>query len=169
MSSSADWSRAYARQADADFQTWEKLRAGAIEAVPECHRLLFLQMACEKLCKAHLISGGSDPEQMQTSHAYIARSLPVVVRQRIARRGLSVKNSNQLLKAVRHLAQEIELLNPSVRRDGRRPDNCEYPWQDHGGHLHSPLDWKFQPIQLLVAPSGRTFLKLMREAINALL
>ena len=139
MSAPADWAKAYARQADADFRTWEVLQAQG--EVPKCHGLLFLQMACEKLCKAHLIAGGTLPEELQTSHGYIAKPLPIVIRQQIAFLRRDVKGMGGILQAARHLAGEIEVLNPAVDRNGQRPDNCEYPWENHGGVLHSPLDW----------------------------
>jgi len=67
-----------------------------------------------------------------------------------------------VLRHSRHLANEIEVLNPAVDRDGQRPDNCEYPWEDNNGVVRSPLDWTFQPSHLLTAPAGRTFLKIVR-------
>lgn len=126
-------------------------------------------MACEKLCKSHLITAGSSPEDIQSSHAYIARVLPMVVRQQIIRLQQNEKRMADVLRHTRHLAAEIEVLNPAVDRNGQRPDNCEYPWEDHAGSIHSPLDWGFHPSHLLTAPSGRTFLKLVRVAIDSLL
>ena len=78
MADHSAWSVGYARQAQADFATFETLQ---VMPVPECHKLQFLQMACEKLVKAHLCSEGSDPANLQASHAYVARTLPVVLRQ----------------------------------------------------------------------------------------
>jgi hypothetical protein len=165
VSSAKDWERGYARQAQADFTTFQSLQS--VRGIPECHRLLFLQMACEKLCKAHLIAGGADPEALQTSHGYIANPLPVVVRQQIIFLRADVTRMTGVLLLTRHLAREIELLNPAVDRAGGRPDNCEYPW-DQGGGLHSPLDWSFSPSHLLTRKAGRTFLKLVRGAIDRL-
>ena len=51
MADHAAWAVGYARQSQADFQTFEKLQP---MSVPECHKLQFLQMACEKLVKSHL-------------------------------------------------------------------------------------------------------------------
>lgn len=167
MSSPADWARGYARQADADFRTWQSLQTDA--NVPECHRLLFLQMACEKLCKAHLITAGSPPESLQSSHGYIAKPLPLIVIQEIVSLRKDVRGMQGVLRDARYLAGEIEVLNPAVDRDGRRRDNCEYPWEDPGENVRSPLDWTFHPSGLLTAPSGRTFLKLVRLAIDRLL
>lgn len=82
MSTPAEWARGYARQADADFKTWNVLQTNA--DVPHCHKLLFLQMACEKICKAHLITKGTPPEKLQSSHGYIGKPLPTVIKQEIA-------------------------------------------------------------------------------------
>lgn len=164
MSNAGEWARGYARQASADFETWNILQTHP--GVPICHKLLFLQMACEKLTKAHLCKAGSDPRQLQSSHAYVAKNLPIVVRQQMAELGSSVKGKDWVLQHSKHLAQEIEMLAPAVKRGGQRPDNCEYPWEDADGRLHVPLDWSFVPANLLIAPAGRTFLKLIREAIN---
>ena len=59
MSQPADWALAYAQQAKADFRAWELYEQHPEAVVAECHQLLFLQMACEKLCKAHLIQSGT--------------------------------------------------------------------------------------------------------------
>lgn len=163
MSTSQDWARAYARQANADFNTWGLLQND--ERVPECHKLLFLQMACEKLTKAHLCRAGSDPEHLQTSHAYTGKTLPIIIRQQIAFARMGPRAADRLRRYAKLLAPEIEMLAPSVKRRGQRPDNCEYPWEDELGQLHLPLDWTFTPSQLLTAPAGRTFLKVLRESI----
>ncbi|MCI0378945.1 MAG: hypothetical protein L0215_15160 [Gemmataceae bacterium] len=159
-----EWAKAYARQAAADLRTWDLLHE--LSDVSECHQLLFLQMACEKLTKAHLCSRGSDPKELQSSHAYVSKNLPIVIRQQMAVVGARGKTAVWILRHVRHLAREIEMLAPAVKRGGQRPDNCEYPWEDASGRLHVPLDWRFAPSNLLHAPAGRTFLKLLREAIE---
>jgi len=166
MATRADWATGYARQADADFKTFEQLQALSI---PECHKLQFLQMACEMLVKAHLCGVGTEPAALQTSHAYVANTLPVVLRQQAVFVNLTSRKAREGLKQTRQLAAEIDVLAPTVKRGGLRPDNCEYPWEDNGGKLHVPLDWSFPPSQLIVIPAGRTVLKLIRGAINRLL
>ena len=89
MSEPADRALAYARQASADFRAWELYEQNPEAVAAECHKLLFLQMACEKLCKACLIRTGARPEDLQTSHGYIANPLPVVIRQEIIDSGQS--------------------------------------------------------------------------------
>lgn len=167
MATPAEWAEHYARQSDADFKAWN-----AIQGHPDicdCHRLLFLQMACEKLCKAHLIQGGTPPTALQTSHGYIANPLPVVIRDQLIFLRQNLYGMGGVQAFTRHIAQEIEVLNPAVTRNGQRPDNCEYPWEDANQDLHSPLDWTFHPTHLLTARAGRTFLKLLGGAIQRLL
>jgi hypothetical protein len=61
MSAVEEWSQAFARQADADFRAWQAYERHPAALVAECQKLLFLQMACEKLCKAYLIRSGPPP------------------------------------------------------------------------------------------------------------
>src|SRR5487761_19124 len=165
MSAPEDWARGYARQADADFRAWDLYQKHPEALSAECHKLLYLQMACEKLCKAHLIRRGSSPEALRTSHGYIAEPLPVIIKQEISFRNRNLKTVAWLVRHVAHLAREIELLNPAVQRAGHRPDNCEYPWES-AGKVISPLDHSFPLLNLIVAPAGRTLLKLLRSAID---
>ena len=39
-------------------------RFAADRSLPACHSLHFLQMACEKLCKASMLSAGRDPMEV---------------------------------------------------------------------------------------------------------
>jgi hypothetical protein len=168
MSEPADWALAYARQARADFRAWELYEQHPEAVAAECHKLLFLQMACEKLCKAFLVRTGARPEDLQASHGYIANPLPVVIRQEIIDSGQNPDRMRGVLTLVRHLAGEIEVLNPAVRRDGLRPDNCEYPWEA-GDQVISPLDWTFHPSRLVTVRGGPTFVKLLKEAIGRII
>jgi hypothetical protein len=167
MATNLEWTHGYARQAYADFNLFGILDETI--SFPECHKLQFLQMACEKLVKAHLCSEGTDPTSLQTSHAYVAGTLPVVLLQTVQAVGFSGKSARWVLRHARHLAREIELLAPAVKRGGIRPDNCEYPWEDGSGVIRIPLDWSFAPSHLLRTPAGQSFLKLIRMAINNLI
>jgi len=166
MATPDEWTAGYARQAGADFATFLLLLE--MGTVPQCHKLQFLQMACEKLVKAHLISGGDDPAKLQSSHTRVAGTLPVVIRQQLIISKVGTHNATWNMQHARLIAEEIELLAPAVKRGGSRPDNCEYPWEDAAGSLHVPVDWRFKPSDLLLAKAARTFLKLVREAISRL-
>ena len=86
----------YARQAGADLDTYEVLQRNP--SIPECHRLLFLQMTCEKLAKACLCQEGSDPKDLQGSHAYTAGKLPTIIRREIRLRGLKPKTAKKSIQ-----------------------------------------------------------------------
>jgi hypothetical protein len=165
MSLAELWSQAYARQADADLRAWERYEQHSATLVAECHKLQHLQMACEKLCKAYLLRAGTPAVRLQSSHGYIAGPLPLVIREEILHRRKELRGMEWVVTHVRHLAQEIEVLTPSVDRGGLRPDNCEYPWLA-GGRVCSPLDHAFALSRLIDAAAGRTFLKLLRLAID---
>jgi hypothetical protein len=174
MATVKEWSNAYAHQAKADFTTYQALEGLRSEAVfgwsiPICHKLQFLQMACEKLAKAHLCTRGTAPASLQGSHAYIFKILPIVIRQEMIAVNFRGKSARNLVTIAGHIAREIELLAPSVRRGGQRPDNCEYPWEDAEGLIHAPLSWTFSPAQLIAMPAGRSTLKLIQSAIERLM
>jgi hypothetical protein len=58
-----NWARAYAKQALSDLDARDEL---AIRGVQKCHRLHFLQMAAEKICKAHLASANGHENVRKT-------------------------------------------------------------------------------------------------------
>ncbi len=163
-----DWALAYARQADADFRAWELCQQHPEAVAAECHPLLFLQMTCEKLCKARLILWGSSLYDLQSSHGYTAKNLPTIMKQEIGFLPWNRKKGTGLQQLIRHLANEIEVLSPSAKRDDRRPDNCEYPWEI-GGKVISPLDYSFKPTRLCFERGGPTFVKLLRTAIDRII
>jgi hypothetical protein len=75
MAMAQEWADGFARQADADFHAWEFFEADSQFPAPPCHKLLFLQMTCEKLCKAHMIRSGTNPNDVITTHRVIAKNL----------------------------------------------------------------------------------------------
>jgi hypothetical protein len=138
--------------------------------LPVCQQLHFLQMACEKLSKAHLCWGGSPPADIQSSHAYSAKAIPLIAIQLLGRGLVPGETPREgLVKQIRDLAREVELLAPSVDDGGRRPDNCEYPWEDDQGKLVVPADHAFSKLgQLHRHPAAGTFLKIIKVAVQEL-
>jgi hypothetical protein len=156
-----NWVQAFARQAASDLDAREVLVADS--SLPPCHALHFLQMACEKLCKASMISAGSDPLEIQRSHAFIAKHLPTIVRLYMSREAGSLPRDNWIVDAIRPLARKIELLNPAVRDGGRSPQNCEYPWVLPNGSITAPADHRFE-FSILFEKAGVALLKIVRQA-----
>jgi len=159
------WSRAYAKQARADLMAREAL---LWTDCPPCQHLHFLQMACEKLAKAHRCLGGSEPSSLMGGHGVAARVLPQIAKEMLRRaafRSDLETAPSALVSMVRQLAREIDLLAPSVDDDGRRPDNCEYPWESADGSLHVPAEHNFGSLERLHQHrAGATFLKLVTVA-----
>jgi len=127
-------------------------------------------MACEKLCKAHVCKTARDANLIEVlaalrkSHGYIAKPLPGILRKYLAERARGQRL--HLMRHFSHLAREIELLSPAVDDAGRRPDNCEYPWEIGGGSICIPAEHQFSNLDLLTQPDGRTFLNYIRHAIS---
>ncbi len=167
MPTAADWSRAFARQARADLETYRTCCVN--RSVPACHRFHFLQMACEKAAKAQLCAAGSDPAQVQASHAYTAKVVPILIRAEVDLLGPGeAKRFRWVGVGVRPLAREVELLSPSVDDGGKRPANCEYPWVDAADQLHVPATDAFPNLAALDSHMGAVFLKLLRAAVERL-
>jgi hypothetical protein len=168
MSTPADWINAFARQAKADFESW--LRVKDDSTIHECHKLQYLQMACEKLCKAHRIDGGTDPSEVQSSHAFIANPLPQVIAAEITRRRGDPRTMRGFMHFVKQIAGEIETLAPTVKRGGRRPDNCEYPWEDDQGRVFSPLSSSFNVSGMLANKSEcALFIQMIQGSLQEIL
>jgi hypothetical protein len=126
-------------------------------------------MACEKLAKSQRCAAGSDPKSVQSSHAYTAKVLPILLRDEIGMLGQArAVRLAWVEKRARPLAREIELLSPSVDDGGNRPANCEYPWADAAGLIHVPADEAFPNLSALDGRLGQLFLKLVRTAVDRL-
>ncbi len=137
--------------------------------LPDCQQLHFLQMACEKLCKAYLCGHGSDPETLRSSHAYIGSTLPIIARQQFAQDWRKVRvDRTWVIQALRALARKIEMLAPAVNDGGRQPANCEYPWAGPDGVLRVPAEHNFE-LDLLHEKAGRHLLKVLYTAAEELL
>lgn len=165
MISYDQWRIAYAKQALADLRAREKLLEHP--DVPDCQQLHFLQMACEKLCKAFLSGQGVDAETLRSSHAYISGQLPIIARQQFAQESRRVQGDRTwMIPAIRALARRIELLAPAVNA-GRHPANCEYPWLGPDGTVRVPAEHNFG-LDLLHERAGRHLLKVLYTAAEEL-
>lgn len=136
------WARGYALQALSDLRVRETLvRANA----EKCHRLHYLQMAAEKVCKAHLNSTNGH-DSVRNSHAYIESILPIIARHFYG----AISDNNQIkdweIRTIRTLAHEIQLLAPACHDGDMREDNSEYPWEGGQGTVYIPCEYSFPNI-----------------------
>jgi hypothetical protein len=143
------WSAAFARQAQSDLDAYELLAASAL---PASHRLHYLQMWLEKLCKAYQLK---ESPQMELTHQVVSKILPKLIEENWTRVGSKHRPD---MKAVRNLCREIDLLHPQIDNGGKRPDNVEYPWAGDAA-IETPALWRFGVAQRLTTPAGRLLVK----------
>lgn len=161
------WSRSYAVQARADWEAYEALCV-ADPPLPRCEELHFLQMACEKLCKAHELKDGKEGIKRKT-HQCIRKVLPSVIRQSLWPSGKIPKQQKgefgQLVQLAGTLAPLIESLAPL--KDG--VPNSEYPWQEKDGRIRIPAEHDFHALAALLAPDGIKLVKALKNATQQII
>lgn len=156
---SMNWAHAFAIQALSDLAARETLLRDP--QLPHCHELHFLQMACEKLCKAYLMGrSDQDPLRLQSSHGYVKKTLPILAKQFLAENQSPVPA--HIIKSIARLAERIELLAPTQKAGGTVPSNTEYPWQGTS-EICVPCQHDFG-MMLLNGRAGRTLIKCLRIA-----
>ncbi|HTL28414.1 MAG TPA: hypothetical protein VL282_04315, partial [Tepidisphaeraceae bacterium] len=88
-------------------------------ALPHCHEFHFLQMACEKICKAHLMAKpGADALELQKKHAYISTTLPLIARAWLARQHQHRQRETHVVTRIRKLSEKIDRLAPANSAGG---------------------------------------------------
>ena len=144
-----DWRTAFLRQAQSDFQMFQRCLAEV--DVPDCQRLHYLQMTTEKLAKA-LLTTINGPRPAMTHDAFVrfmrsAWSDPAV--REVA--GMAHRDQfRAFLRGLEALAQAIENLSP----EGPDHPNPEYPWEA-SGTIISPLDHTFVELNLASPKMGK--------------
>jgi hypothetical protein len=166
-----DWANAYARQSRSDFTVFEAFPT----AMPDgelCHRLRYLQMACEKIAKAYRFRDTSTPmEVLLTSHVAFFKCIENVLRSPEIKRRYNSRSAElrRLLGRAGSVAREIERLAPAVDRD-HSPQNTEYPWED-GDNVVLPCQYSYPNLDMLFSVKsfpfvgGRDILTLIRTMI----
>lgn len=147
---------------------WNWLKG--VEGVAMCHSLHFLQMACEKLCKAHLYDAneGADDGEYETSHGYTSKNLHLIVQRAFQRVHPNGKTAQlkKLVSLTKQLASEVCYLSPAIGKDGNRPDNCEYPWPDGKGGYIVPTNHDFRTLAGMIA--GQQYAQVFKMISNAI-
>lgn len=165
MASHLNWRSAYARQALVDLEAREVLLESP--NLPRCQELHFLQMACEKVSKAYLLSKpGADLKSLRSSHVCIAKTLPLIAQVQFTK-NKSHTDRSWVLRAIEGLSRKIELLSPAVNDGGKQPANCEYPWEAPNGTIRIPCQHNFN-LDILHDPAGPHLLKVVYTAAKEL-
>ena len=156
------WADGYWQQSRSDFDIFNKL-----SDVPECHRLHYLQMACEKIAKAYRLRDTSASlDGVLNSHVAFSKFVePFLGSAEIKKRYQGrISQLRTITRLAKKLAREIEKLAPAVDRD-RSPANAEYPWEEEG-RVVVPCSYQYSSLTLLKQPAGRNFVKLIEIAIE---
>ncbi len=138
-----------------------------LQDAEECHRLHFLQMACEKIAKAYRLS---DAETFATndlySHVAFSKFILYFLRTQQLKERYRTQDAKrrQMERYARTLALEIEKLAPAVDRD-QTPENAEYPWLV-GETVFVPCRHRYPISRLLGEQGGRDILNLIEIAID---
>jgi hypothetical protein len=145
-----DWSRAYAKQALSDLDAREKL---TLAGAHKCHRLHFLQMAAEKICKAHLTKVNGH-ENIRKTHAYVKRNLPIIARQFYTRMNDENRMAQWEVHQIEQLAGEIELLAPACDDGAHGSIIANIPGRMDTGTCKSRVSTTFQTSMMKVGRSS---------------
>jgi hypothetical protein len=149
----ATWSQAFAVQAGSDLDAYNLLAGSPL---PVCHRLHYLQMWLEKLCKAYLWLPDTGNDELRSKHNVVAKVLPRLISEHWRRIGF---DQHPDMTQIRQLCREVDLLHPQVDDIRRRPDNVEYPWKATSGDTQVPARWSFPLSGRLSSNPGRLLLK----------
>jgi hypothetical protein len=146
-------SEAFAAEAASDMDAYDFLVKSSL---PSSHRLHYLQMWLEKLCKAFLWLPDAAADDLRYKHNVVDKVLPRLIGQYWRKIGFVERPD---ISSIRELCREVDLLHPQVDDSGRRPDNVEYPWTATSGAAEVPALWKFPLVSRLYSNSGRLLLK----------
>ena len=154
---------AYAEQSRSDFAVYRF----HLRDAEECHRLHYLQMACEKIAKAYRLRNPiSFRAEDLYSHVVFSKFIDIFLKSiPIKGRYRSQDAKRRQMERYAHiLAREIEKLAPAVDRE-QTPENAEYPWL-LGETVFVPCRHRYPLSRLLGEQGGRDILKLIEIAIE---
>jgi hypothetical protein len=159
-------SEAFARQAGSDLDVFDVLAAQNRAGVPECHPLHYLQMAAEKVAKAHLVH--ADPA-FRLDHFAFTKLYDCLLRADIAAAVGYQANQFEVFAdwyvRARPLFSAIEALCPAVHT---ATTDAEYPWQcSVTGVWVAPADHQFGLLNdLRTTPDGALMVRLIRALVS---
>ena len=151
----ATWSSAFAEQATSDLDAYNLL---ARSNLPSSHRLHYLQMWLEKLCKVYLWmpEAGIDELELRAKHNVIEKVLPKLIKVYWRHIGFGQRPDTS---RIQEICREIDLLHPAIDDGTRRRDNVEYPWRGVSGQIEVPAKWSFPIAGRLYSHPGRLLLE----------
>jgi len=161
------YARAFAIQGASDFRLYQNVLCKSDE-VETCHKLHYLQMACEKIAKAYMCKDENIAiSKIITSHVAFSRFIEGYMRSPLISELYNEKINvlSGRIKQFKSLAREIELLAPAVDQQNN-PHNSEYPWKS-GNDIIIPCEYSFSQLRILSpTPATNDFLRIIKIAIE---
>lgn len=159
------FAEAFIAQARSDWGVYHIL-SECRDVVVACHRLHYLQMACEKLAKAYrLRDTHASVKELQSGHTGFAKFVgpffSAVLKEEYRGKDAQLQG---LIARARTFAREIEKLAPATDRVAV-PENTEYPWE-RSDQVVAPCRYSFPALELLREPGGLAFLNLIGRALG---
>ena len=153
------------QQAICDHDAFQRMRSLGFA---QCHTLQFLQMATEKIAKAHLWRSGHAPPKKHAVFVLFMRLLGQQIkndhRARIAKLFAfsRFEDFQNWLFSVIPIAYALQQVTPDLSNDGPNP---EYPWP-HGKPLFAPAHHDFDVWTQLKTGQGRHLMRFVEIAIE---
>jgi len=138
-----------------------------LQNAEECHRLHYLQMACERIAKAYRLRDTQTLMEADLySHVVFSRFIQSFLRtQQLKERYRSQDAKRRHIERyARGLAEGIEKFAPAVGRE-QTPANAEYPWIN-GRVVSVPTHYHYPVTAELAALAGQNFLGLIETVIE---
>jgi hypothetical protein len=124
--STFSWSTAFRKQAQSDFELY--LLINKDPKVPMCHHLHYLQMALEKIAKAHY--HGKPP---QSHYKVVDYMLQKIGETDLLAKRYGWTSKTQFKNAVARIRPMLDLLQSLVPQQDEEKVNAEYPWRGSEG------------------------------------
>lgn len=134
--------------------------------MPACHWIHFLQMATEKMARAHAMDPNSNEQPARTHGGFFLLIRTGLANERWQGRLGYAGQSKQykaILKRLRPLAQQTENMAPALAED--RP-NPEYPWESPQAKVTAPADYGF-PNFTAAGSALPQLLNMVQKILNA--
>jgi len=160
----------FARQAESDIDMFEIIRDQA--SVPGCQKLHFVQMAFEKIVKAHMYKS---VDERILVHTVVEKHFPIIFRTYWARTNPRTPIHPPLFHNIEQLCHKIDMLCPAKPKPYKSQfpteydPNCEYPWIFLNGSVQevkSPLDYLFILAAMFRSPEFIELIKCLRDVIR---
>lgn len=134
-----NWKEGFYCQAESDFKTYQILNRNKVAV---CHQIHYLQMAFEKISKAHLAPSGN--RRPKPDHRVLNKFIDRIKTNSLFCKKLGYTNSqfSAIINQIRPIVDFLESVIP--RADQEEVVSAEYPWKNIRTGVVAPCLYDFQ-------------------------